>query len=533
MKNPGADPQTGREVLKAFLQEKSLLGPLRVMAERVGRFFQIPLPFFNPYIVFGPENVRKVLVTERHKFLWRNHDPVTDLLDRGVLVTDGAEHDHYRGLMEPSLHPGKLPGYAEMMREQARRVSATWQDGQVVDMLVEGRKIALLIIIQALFSRDAWDDLPKIWTPILKAIDYISPGAWILWRQIPRPGYKKHLQVLDAYLYQIIAERRAAIANHQLPIYGDLLQHLIDAGLSDHIIRDQMLTMLIAGHDTSTALLAWVFAMLGQHPETYAHLQRQLVETPPDKTPPLLDQVIKETLRLYPPIHIGNRIVTQDVTFEEGQVIPAGARMFYSIYLTHRDPQIWEDPNSFCPARFAHGRQTPPMAYIPFGGGPRACIGAAFGQMEARIVLRFLLETFEFTTISSAFPLQKPVSPSVFPFSPLSESVSPSASPLPPLSESVSPSASPLPPLSESVSPSASPLPPLSESVSPSASSLSPLSESVSPSASSLPPLSESVSPSASPLPPLSNLFPRMGATLEPRPGVFLRVARRKSHSPI
>ncbi len=403
MKNPGSDPETGREVLKAFLAEKSPLGPLRVMARRVGRFFQVPLPFFSPYIVFGPEAVRKVLVTEREKFLWRNQDPVADLLNRGVLVTDGEEHDQYRKLMEPALRPGQVPRYAEMMIRQADRVTATWKDGQTVDMLVEGRKIALLIIIQSLFSRDAWDDLPRIWTPILKAIEYISPGAWILWRKIPRFGYKKHLKVLDAYLYEIIAARRTAITNRQLPVTDDLLQHLIDAGLPDERIRDQMLTMLIAGHDTSTALLAWVFAMLGQHPETYTALQRQIAETPPDKTPPLLDQVIKETLRLYPPIHIGNRIMAEDVTFGEGQTIPAGARMFYSIYLTHRDPAIWENPDSFRPERFAHGR-TPQkgagMAYIPFGGGPRACIGAAFGQMEARLVIAHLLRTFDFQPLN-------------------------------------------------------------------------------------------------------------------------------------
>ncbi|GAB4494242.1 MAG: cytochrome P450 [Anaerolineales bacterium] len=433
MKNPGSDPQTGLAVLQTFLAEKSPLGPLRIMAERVGRFFQVPLPFFNPYIVFGPEAVRKVLVTERHKFLWRNHDPVADLLDRGVLVTDGEEHDQYRKLMEPSLHPAQLPRYAEMMRQQASRVSATWQDGQVIDMLVEARKIALLIIIQALFSRDAWNDLPRIWTPILKAIEYISPGVWILWRKIPRPGYKKHIQALDSYLYEIIADRRAAIANRQIPIPDDLLQRLIDAGLPDKIIRDQMLTMLIAGHDTSTALLAWVFALLAQHPGTYAEIERQLVETPPEKTPPLLDQVIKETLRLYPPIHIGNRIAAENVTFGEGQTIPAGARMFYSIYLTHRDPAIWENPDKFCPERFAHGRQTPPMAYVPFGGGPRACIGAAFGQMEARLVLRHLLENFEFTPASSASPLP-PLSESASPLQKSAvNSVPPSASPLPPL----------------------------------------------------------------------------------------------------
>lgn len=409
MKNPGADPETGREVLKAFLAEKSPLGPLRVMAARVGRFFQVPLPFFNPYIVFGPEAVRKVLVTERKKFIWRNQDPVAELLRRGVLVTDGEEHDHYRKLMEPSLHPGQLPRYAEMMLRQTDRVSAAWKDGQTVDMLVEGRKIALLIVMDALFGVDAWDDLPKVWKPILKAIDYISPGAWILWRNLPRPGYKKHFASLDAYLYKIIATRRAQNLAHETSrLKPDLLQHLIDANLPDERIRDQMLTMLIAGHDTSTALLAWIFALLGQHPAVQARLVAELDAAPEGEHPPLLDQVIKETLRLYPPIHIGNRIVAETVTFGEGQTIPSGARLFYSIYLTHRDPAIWENPDSFRPERFAHGRTplkgagqaTPPMAYVPFGGGPRACIGAAFGQMEARLVVARLLKNFDFQPVN-------------------------------------------------------------------------------------------------------------------------------------
>lgn len=395
MPAPASDPQTGLAVLKAFLAERSPLGPLRVMAERVGHFFQVPLPGFKPYIVFGPEAARKVLVTERHKFLWRNHDPVADLLDRGVLVTDDEEHDHYRALMEPSLHPRVLPHYTDMMRRQTDRVTATWQDGQTVDMLVEGRKIALLIVMDALFGVDAWDDLPRIWTPILKAIDYISPGAWILWRRIPRPGYKKHLHALDAYLYEIIAKRRASRTPR-----SDLLQHLIDAGLPDARIRDQMLTMLIAGHDTSTALLAWVFALLGQHPQTFNRLVAELDEAPEGEHPHLLDEVIKEALRLYPPIHIGNRIVGEDVTFGEGQTMEKGARMFYSIFLTHRDAAIWENANDFCPERFAHGRKTPPMSYIPFGGGPRACIGAAFGQAEARIVIARLLQTFAFQPLN-------------------------------------------------------------------------------------------------------------------------------------
>jgi cytochrome P450 len=394
---------TGRAVLDTLLTEGFLLGSLKVMARKVGRFFRIPIPGFRPFVVFGPEANRKVLVTEQNKVLWRNTDPVTDLLRQGVLVTDGKEHDRYRELMEASLHPSQLPNYTQMMIAQTDRVTSTWRDDESVDMLVESRKIALSIIMQALFSKDAWDDLPRIWTPILKVIQYISPGMWILWRKVPRPGFKRHLKALDDYLYEIISDRRQWItmesaslpvnSQEQAPaLHNDLLQHLIDAGLSDDIIRDQMLTMLIAGHDTSTALLAWTFALLGQHPDVHARLVEEVNSL--DKSP-LLDQVIKESLRLYPPIHIGNRRVAEELEFGDGN-IPAGERMFYSIYLTHRDPRIWENADDFCPERFAHGRKTPPFSYVPFGGGPRACMGAAFGQAEARIVLARLLRTHKF-----------------------------------------------------------------------------------------------------------------------------------------
>jgi len=297
--------------------------------------------------------------------------------------------------MEPLLSPGRLPAYTGMMLSKVERVTALWPEGCRVDMLVESRKIALLIVMDALFGVDAWDDLPRIWKPILKAIDFISPGVWILWRRAPRPSFKKPLNELDNYLYAIIRMRR------QSPPRADLLGHLLEAGLDDERIRDQMMTMLIAGHDTSTALLAWTFALLGRHPEVHARLVSELDAAQPGTHPHLLDEVIKEALRLYPPIHIGNRIVAEDLQIED-QVIPAGERMFYSIYLTQRDPQSWENPQEFCPERFEKGRKQPPFAYIPFGGGPRACIGAAFGQAEARILLGFLFRNFSFEPLNAA-----------------------------------------------------------------------------------------------------------------------------------
>jgi cytochrome P450 len=238
-------------ILNSLVREKSLLAVMQVMYARLNRFFQIPLPAFKPFVVGGPSANRQVLVTDRSRLFWRSPgDPVTALLRQGVLVVDGQEHECYRNIMEPLLGPGKLPIYIPQMLRHVDRVSSAWTDGQTVDMLVESRRIALLIIMDALFSVDIWDDLPRLWRPILKSIEFISPGAWIVFPKFPRPGYRQYFRVLDEYLYAIIQMRRKSDLRH------DLLGHLIEAGLDDGIIRDQMLTMLIAGHDTSTALLA-------------------------------------------------------------------------------------------------------------------------------------------------------------------------------------------------------------------------------------------------------------------------------------
>jgi cytochrome P450 len=396
------DFKTLRLVLKGFILERSPLAAMQVLFARMERFFQIPLPAFKAYVVGGPLANRQVLVTERKKLLWRSPgDPVTALLRHGVLVVDGEEHDKYRSVMEPLLAPGNLPNYVRQMLRHVDRVTDTWTDGQTLDMLIESRRIALLIIMDTLFSVDFWDDMPRMWKSILKAIEYISPGAWIVFPKIPRPGYRKYIQALDHYLYGIIQRRRSAAPRH------DMLGHLMDAGLDDERIRDQMLTMLIAGHDTSTALLAWTFYLLGVNPEMYSRLQSELDQslqgqpplTPAGWQPPLLDEIIKESLRLYPPIHLGTRRVAESIDFD-GHNVPAGERLIYSIYLTHRDPAIWESPEDFKPERFTHGCTRPPFAYVPFGGGPRACIGAAFGQVEARLVLARLLQTQHFQLLN-------------------------------------------------------------------------------------------------------------------------------------
>ena len=228
------------------------------MHKRVGNAFQITMPVFQPAVVVGPETNRQVLVTEREDFLWRSEmDPVTKLLRHGVLVVDGEEHDVIRAQLDPPMQRRQVVEHLDAMWRYTNDIIENWDDGGVVDMLVEMRKVALLILIGTTFKVEFGPDLKRMWEPILKLIKYISPGLWILWPNMPRPGYGRAQRQMDEYLYGIIQQRRTEIAGGAVVEPSDLLGNLILAPeMNDDLIRDQLLTMLIAGHDTSTALLA-------------------------------------------------------------------------------------------------------------------------------------------------------------------------------------------------------------------------------------------------------------------------------------
>ncbi|MFM8321213.1 MAG: cytochrome P450, partial [Chloroflexota bacterium] len=226
----------------------------------------------------------------------------------------------------------------------------------------------------------------------------------------PRPGYRRSLAQMDAYLYQLIADRRAALEcsptalehSAAAPLPADMLGLLIASGMEDGLIRDQLLTMLIAGHDTVTALMAWTLYLLGSHPDAYRRAQAEADAVLARGELPgyaqlnglvYLEQVIREALRLYPPIHLGSRLAAVDLEYD-GYRIPAGERVIYSIYLTQRHPDCWPDPDRFDPERHQPGHSPQPYSWLAFGGGPRNCIGAAFGQVEARLVLGYVLRNF-------------------------------------------------------------------------------------------------------------------------------------------
>ena len=399
---PEPQGDAARTALMALIRRRSVLGALEALHHEMGAAFQIPLPGFNPIMLAGPEANRFMLVTAADRLCWRvEGDPVGALFRDGLLVLDGERHDWMRDIMSPALHRRMLDGYVTAIVRQTDRVIADWTTGGPIDMLPQMRRVALLVLMDTLFGVDFAPVVRRMLPAILKTLSYISPGPWLVWRGVPRPGYRAPLRRVDAYLTAVIRQRRQVGGRAD-----DLLGLLIGAGLDDDLIRDQLITMLVAGHDTSTAQLSWVLSLLGRHPLALRRAQGEvdtvLRGTTPaaDHLPELefLGRVIDETLRLYPPIHLGNRLAAVDLEFG-GYRIPAGRRVLYSIYLAHRDPAYWPHPRRFDPDCFlpAQRRTRPPFTYLPFGGGRRNCIGFAFAQVEAKVVLARLLQRCRFT----------------------------------------------------------------------------------------------------------------------------------------
>jgi cytochrome P450 len=372
------------------------------LRDELGDVFLLPAPGFRVVVLSGPAAARFTYVEARASLRWRAAgDPVTSLLRHGLLVEDGESHAALRRSIMPHLHRRVIESRLETFIRRADQVCASWDLRQPLDMLVEMRRIALLILVDALFDADLTPDVDRLWQPILRAIRFISPGIWLLWRGAPQIGLRPALRELDAYLYSLIAAQREGLRSAK-----GLIPSLLRAGLSDDLVRDQLLTLLIAGHDTSTAHLAWTLYLLAAHPASQQLAQAE-VDAVCGGCPPssaalgqltYLEQVIDESLRLYPPIHVSNRSVAEDLEFG-GCRVPAGERLMFSIYLTHRDGRCWPDPDRYDPARFAPSVRREPYAFVPFGGGPRNCIGAAFAQAEAKAVLARLLQRYRFTLL--------------------------------------------------------------------------------------------------------------------------------------
>jgi cytochrome P450 len=355
-----------------------------------------------------PDLIRDVLVTNQHSFIKsRVLQRAKVLLGEGLLTSEAPLHTRQRRLVQPAFHRQRLMGYAETMIEYGARTRDRWQDGQTFDVAVEMMRLTLAVVAKTLFSADVESEAATIGeslAAVLHLFDLVlNPFSRVIER-LPLPSVRRFEQGkkrLDEIIYRIIDERRRSQED-----CGDLLSMLLLAvdeegtgGMSNRQVRDEALTLFLAGHETTAIALTWTWYLLSQNPEVETRLHAELDSVLSGRTPsaddfaklPYTEAVIAESLRLFPPAWGIGRMALKHYE-AGGYTIEPGDIVLMSPYVVHRDPRWYPDPERFDPDRWTpeHRAARPKFAYFPFGGGARVCIGEHFAWMEGVLLLATL-----------------------------------------------------------------------------------------------------------------------------------------------
>ncbi len=402
----------GSKLPSLVLTERMRRDPLSVLLtayEEHGPIFAIRIFHGVQVFMLGPEANRYILVTDRDKFRWRdgNLGDLIPLIGDGLLTTDGEYHDRARQAMLPVFHRERIAAAAQVMSEEAEAALSGWRPGARVDLYDWTRHVAMRVAMRALFGFDPDRSGVDVAATFERGLSFYEREYFLQVLRGPGSPFARLRRVrrtLDRIILGEIARRRAAGRSGE-----DILGLLIEAtddegeGLGDEQIRDQVLTLLFAGHDTTTSTVAFLFYELARDPEWLERVteeRRAVADGPPSAEQlfggmPALDMAVHETLRLYPPAWIGPRRAIEDFEFA-GHRVPAGLPVNYSSWASHRLPDVFEDPHAFRPERFAPEERAklPKGAYVPFGGGPRICIGMRFGELEVRAIAAAILARF-------------------------------------------------------------------------------------------------------------------------------------------
>jgi cytochrome P450 family 135 len=318
-----------------------------------------------------------------------------------VIILTGPEHMRQRKLLLPPFHGERMREYAEVIVEATRRDMAGWPLGRPMSLLPQTRRITLEVILRAVFGveaermdplRDAIGGLlePMRTLPLLRAA-LARPSL-----ERPTGAFGRALDRLDAVIYEEIGRRREQA---DLQERGDILSLLMQARdedgepMSDAELRDELVTLLLAGHETTATSVAWAIERLVRHPQKLARLVAEIDAGGEDGPDEYMMAVVNETLRVRPVVPIVVRVLQQELQVGRHR-LPRGTRVTPAIYLTNRNPRVYEDPREFRPERFLQdGPDT--FSWIPFGGGIRRCIGASFAQLEMKLILRTMLSELE------------------------------------------------------------------------------------------------------------------------------------------
>jgi len=365
------------------------------------------------FLAVHPDLVREVLVTSSKSFASMRR--MAPFLGNGLITSEGEVHKRQRRLIQPAFHHARLTGYGEAMVAEADLAMRSWEDGREIDVHHEMARLALDVVGKTLFDVEfESEEAAEFRAAFVCLLEAASEKTGRFGRGYPGTsagGMDPHraFAVIEAFLARLIEARRAD------PGQGaDILSMLITAtdedgsSMTDQQVRDEALTLAVAGHETLASALTWTWFLIAGHPEVEARLHGELDQVLDGHPPTVQDlpalayteMVLSEAMRLYPPIPRGGRRAIEDVEIG-GQMIPAGTRVLFSQHVIHRDPRWYPDPLRFDPERWTpEARSTrPKFAYFPFGGGPRLCIGEAFAWMEAKLIVATLAQGWSFVQV--------------------------------------------------------------------------------------------------------------------------------------
>jgi cytochrome P450 len=405
---PGPSPASRSGSFKNYSRDP--LGFLPTLAREYGDIVTMRFYKFRVYYVNHPDYIEEVLVNQARKFIkGRILRANKRLFGNGLLTSEGDFWLRQRRLAQPAFHRARIAAYAETMVRFTERMQEGWRDGQKLDIHAEMTRLTLQIVAKTLFDADVDADAQEVGRALEAIMEHNSDFR----RLILTPSWLPTLRNiraalatrrLDKIMYRIIGQRRATGGDA-----GDLLSMLLHAQdedgsrMTDRQLRDEVITLFLAGHETTALTLSWTWWLLAQHLQAEAKLHAELDAVLGGRTPTLedlpklryLDRVITESMRLYPPAWGMARLTIEDAKIG-GYLIRKGCGVSLSQWVVHRDPRWYESPEEFRPERWEADllKRLPRFAYFPFGGGPRQCIGNSFALMEAALILATIAQNF-------------------------------------------------------------------------------------------------------------------------------------------
>jgi len=394
------------------------LGFFTNMARTYGDISHVHVANEHLFLLSNPQLIKDVLVTHQKNFLkGRGLERAKRLLGDGLLTSEGGIHLRQRRLMQPAFHRERIDSYATVMTGFADRVQRGWTDGGTIDAAQEMMRLTLGVVGETLFGSDVESLAPRVGRSLTTMLD----SFWLtmlplfdVLEHLPLPAFRRMRMAraeLDTIIYGLIAERRRSPGDR-----GDLLSMLLSAqddegdggGMSDRQVRDEAMTIFLAGHETTATALAWTWYLLSGAPDVEAQLHDEIDRVLGGRLPtlqdlqslPFVEQVVTESMRLYPPAWIIGRRAIEDYP-AAGYVVPARSLVLVSPYVMHRDVRFFAEPDRFLPGRWTPELKAslPPFAYFPFGGGARRCIGESFAWMELLLVISTLAQRWRFRLV--------------------------------------------------------------------------------------------------------------------------------------